>query len=197
MGNPNLPSTKTGFLPWEAMNTGKPDRPNYITNPNQVQGFDSSKLRQQMGERMGMEGKQAQGQYLAGQSKLMGGVGRSSGAGTGLANIATETERGKNSMDADLEWRDYQSRKQLMDALNGIKSNEYNGAMGEYQAEQGQRQSALGGMLGVGAQLAGMELGGGMGAEAAPSYTQQLIQAGADPMDMAELNKLYSRLGKR
>lgn len=199
MGNPKAPSLRTGFLPWEEMNTGRPDRPNYITNPNQVQGFDSSALRQQLGERIGMEGKQAQGQYLAGQSKLMGGVGRSTGANTGLANIATDTERNKNLMGAELDWRDYQSRRDLMNALNSLKTSEYNTAMGEFQNEQQQRQQGVGNILNLAGLAGGMALAGGFGdgPNSASDYTQQLIQAGIDPTDMAEINSLSKRLGKR
>lgn len=196
MGNPNLPSTKTGFLPWEAMNTGRPDRPNYITDPNSIQGFDSSALKQSRNERLGMQGQQAAGQYLAGQSKLMGGVGRSSGASTGLQDIATETARAKAASDAELDWKDYQSRRELMDALNGIKSKEYGGAMDEFQNEQGQRQAGLGSILNLAGMAGGTALAGGFGGNAAPpasDYTQQLIDAGLDPYDVYEMSQLKKR----
>lgn len=150
MGNPKDSSLFTGKgTPWGPMETGRPDAPDYITDPNQIQGFDYSPMRQQLAERMAMQGKQAQGQYLAGQSKLMGGVGRSSGAGTGLANIATDTERGINQMDAELALKDWQDRIQMMNALNALKQSKYNTDAAAYGAEQGARGGFVGDALGA------------------------------------------------
>ncbi len=150
MGNPAESSLFTGKgTPWGPMNTGRPSDPNFIMDPSQVQGFDYSPMRQQLGERIGMAGKEAQGQYLAGQSKLMGGVGRSSGAGTGLANIATDTERNRNMMDAELAMKDWQQRTELMKALNALKGSKYASDLGAYENEQNQRGQFVGDALGA------------------------------------------------
>jgi hypothetical protein len=161
MGNPRQSSLFTGKgTPWGPMDSGAPDSPNFITDPSQVAGFDYSPMRKQLAERMGMQGQEAAGQYLANQSKLMGGVARSSGAGTGLAQIATDTERNKGMMDAELAMQDWQQRMAMMNALNALKQSKYQTDMGAFQNEQAGRAGFLGDALGLAATGAGAYFGG-------------------------------------
>lgn len=144
--------TKGTGTPWGATDYGKPDRPGYITDPNQVtSGFDYSPLANSYKRAfLGRQGN-AKEQALASMSR----AGIASGADTGraLSDIAAKTETGLSDIDANMAWKQWQDKLDMMDRLNRLKQAEYQEGMKDYESEQAGRGAALKGLFSAGTSL--------------------------------------------
>ena len=155
--------------PWGPMESGRPQTPNYEaydTNPNDFKGFDYSPMAAAAKNEIALGGGNAQRQYLAGQSKLLGS-GTTSGSNSGqLANIAAQTEKNQNNAANQFAQEGYQSQMQQMDAFNrakqlanSLKAGQYGQDLGAYGQEEQGRGAAIGGLTGGLADILGRYLG--------------------------------------
>lgn len=162
MGNPKQSSLFTGAgLPWGAMDTGRPDIPQFedlAFDPNKFQGPDLSPYRQAMARRIAARGGEAT--TAARGALTASGFGRSGDTEGAISRIAGETAQGQNELDAALGLEDWRNKMGLMDAYNRaisarneMKQRRYEGDREAFEREQGQRGSFYGNLLGLGGQL--------------------------------------------
>ncbi len=163
--------TKGTGTPWGPMESGRPQTPNYetdfATDPTQFKGgFDYSPLASQLKNDIALQGGNAQRNYLAGTSKLLGS-GTTSGSGAGqLANIAAQTEKNQNAANLDIGRMGWEDQLRAMDAFNAaknarnrLKQGQYGTDLGAYGQEEQGRGEAIGGLLGGLGRLGGGYLG--------------------------------------
>lgn len=145
--------------PWGPMDTGRPDDFNPETDPNKFQGFDYSPIKAQLMNEIGLQGGDAQRQYLASQSKLLGS-GTQQGSQSGrLANLAAMTQKNQSSLAADIAMKEWKDKVELMNAFNRAKQAKYQADLGAFNNEQQGRAGFIGSALGAGAQGLGAYLG--------------------------------------
>lgn len=147
--------------PWGPMDYGKPDTPDFITNPMdaRVPQFKDSQLFQAMRRR---NARQTQGanQALLGQYGKLGVQGAD--AVRALGGVSAENTENALENDANLAKYGWESSKSLMDAINNRMLQKYGIDSENFNNEQQGRagfMSALGSLAG---QVGGTLLGGKM-----------------------------------
>lgn len=152
--------TKGKGTPWGPMESGRPDAPVYEQYDTDTSHFmDSPEAREALAE-MATQGGDAQRQYLAGQSKMLGS-GTTSGSQSGrLANISALAEKNKNSALVNIAGQRMDAFNRARDAANRLKQSKYGADLGAYGQEESGRGQAIGGLLGGLASLGGGYLGG-------------------------------------
>lgn len=152
--------TKGKGTPWGPMESGRPDVPVYEQYDTDTSHFmDSPEARQALAE-MATQGGDAQRQYLAGQSKMLGS-GTTSGSESGrLANISALAEKNKNAALTSIAGQKMDAFNRAKDAANRLKQGQYASDLGAYGQEQSGRGAAIGGLAGGAAGLLGSYLGG-------------------------------------
>lgn len=155
--NPLNSSLFTGAgTPWGAPVQKGPDYSGFNMNPDAYQGYNSSKLRQALSQRMAQRGGAAQAQAQAALSKS--GI---KGADTtrAMTDLAAQQELGANEMDANLDLQDYQSKLQMMK----LAQDQYNMQQGwqgaQAQAEDAGRSALWQNLFNTGANVGGSILG--------------------------------------
>ena len=151
--NPLNSSAFTGAgTPWGAPASKGPDYGAFNADPNAYAGFDSSKLRQALSQRMAARGGLAQAQAQAGLSKA--GI---KGADTtrAMADLAAQQELGANEMDANLALQDYQSKMQNMAMARDQYNMQQNWAGAQAQAEDAGRSQLWNNLFNVGGAVGG------------------------------------------
>ena len=159
--NPFNSSLFTGpGTPWGAKQQQGPDYSNFDMNPNNYQGFDSSKLRQALNQRVAQRGGASQAQAMAALSKQ--GI-KGADTSRALTDLAGQQEAATNEMDANLAMQDYQTKMQQM----ALAQNQYNrgqdwSAM-QSQGEDAGRSALWQNLFNTAGTVGGAVLGGYMG----------------------------------
>jgi hypothetical protein len=139
------------------MDRGEPSRPNYQTDPTQVQGYDYAPMMASMEQSLREQGaRQQQGNRanLVGSNPYGGGQG--SAASRAYGQTAVGTQAAINQAQMDLSRQSYNERVAAMQAQNEALRQEYDLALRRYQREEDQRT----GIFGRGASAATAGLGG-------------------------------------
>lgn len=174
MGDPRKSSLLNGDgTPWGPKQFGRPSDPayeqDYVTdlNDSRIKGYDNSPQKAAFLNDVALSGGDAQNQYLAGQSRLMGGVARSTGSAGGLRGLAAQTQRVRESGLADFATKERQDRYELTnlfnsakDRRNALKKSKFDSEAARDMAEDQQRGQFWNSILGAVGSAAGGFLGG-------------------------------------
>ncbi len=110
--------------PWGGKEHQEPGKPDYIKDPNQVQGFDYAGLRGAMAQ--GIKSNRARGgQQLRANAAKSNPYGRSSSANTAQALNRADLGGELNVLDQGISRQDYLERVAQMNALNQAMQTEY------------------------------------------------------------------------
>lgn len=152
--------TKGTGTPWGAMESGRPDRPQYEAYDTNTSHFmDSPEARQALAD-MATQGGDAQRNYLAGASKALGS-GTTSGSMQGrMANISALAEKNKNAALTGIAGQQMDAYNRAKEAANRLKQQQYGQDAEAYGQEQQGRGAAIGGLTGGLAKLLGGVYGG-------------------------------------
>jgi len=151
--------TKGKGTPWGAMESGRPDAPQYEAyDTNTAHFMDTPEARQALAE-MATQGGDAQRNYLAGASKALGSGTMSGSAGGRLANIAALAEKNKNAALTGIAGQQMDAFNRARQLRNQQLQSTYGQQLGAYQNEENARGNATGALLGGIASLGGSYLG--------------------------------------
>ena len=146
--------------PWGPTQNAMPNTPNLQNNPWAEPGLDQDPLRQAMMQRIAANTGQ---QETAGQAGLAkAGLYDSSQQGQLSRDVQAGAATAQNNMEAQLQQQDYQNRLGLMNANNQNALQQYGIQANNYNAEQQGRNQFWSALAGVGGNLAGRYLAGGM-----------------------------------
>lgn len=152
--------TKGAGTPWGPMESGRPDRPNYEQYDTDLSKYMQGPEVEALREAFALQGGDAGRQYMAAQSKMLGS-GTTSGSNAGrLANIAALTQKGTNAATLAAAKEQMDAFNRARDARNRLLAQQYGADANAYGQEQQARGSAIGGLLGGGANVLGSYLGG-------------------------------------
>lgn len=157
--------------PWGAMETGRPDAPNfqsYMSDPNAFKGVDLSPLKAQRQKEAGLLGNQASRSYQAQAAKMFGPSGTATADVTRrLGDISTQTQYNQQKIAADVAQAEWNSKMQEMDAFNQARqranqllADKYNADAAAFNAEQQARGNFVSSGLGTLGSIAGAVIGG-------------------------------------
>jgi len=184
--NPFNSSLFTGAgTPWGAKQQQGPDYSKFDMNPNNYQGFDSSKLRQALNQRVAQRGGAAQAQAMAALSKQ--GI-KGADTSRALTDLAGQQEAATNEMDANLALQDYQTKMQQMALAQNQFNRGQDWAAMQSQGEDAGRSALWQNLFNTAGTVGGAVLGGYMGGKS-PKAAGGVAPAASSGMDWFSTQK--------
>lgn len=153
--DPRNSSLFTGAgTPWSGFDNPAPTP--FDMNPDNYKGYNSSKLRQALSQRIAQRGGEAQAQAQAALRKA--GI-KGADTSRALTDLSAQQEMGMNEMDANLDFQDYQSKLQLMDMARRQYEMERGFDTAADQSREAGRSALWQNLFNTGSQVGGTLLG--------------------------------------